>query len=260
MSDSELVERAAALLRRAQDEREPIEPLTVLFAGELDVESAWRIQSCNRDRAMRAGHRVAGYKVGLTSEAMQQQMGVQEPDFGLLLDHMVIADGGTLRLADFVQPRGEAEIALVLSRDLGAGTTAADVVAAIDRAYPALEIIDSRIKDWRLSLIDTVADNASSGAYVLGTPAGLGGIDLADVEVTFRVNGNAHAQGLGSAALGHPALAAAWLANRLAGFGQVLTAGSVVLTGSLHASLPLRHGNHVEADFGAFGTVSLHVE
>jgi 2-keto-4-pentenoate hydratase len=259
MTDGGVVEEAAALLRNAYADRMPIEPLTAVFGDVLDVGSAWRIQSHNRALALADGRLVVGYKVGLTSEAMQRQMGVDEPDFGGLLDDMAIPDGGALRLSDFLQPRAEAEIALTLTRDLGAGTTADDVIAAIDQAYPSLEIIDSRIKDWRLSLIDTVADNASSGAYVLGAPMSLRGADLADLEVVVRLNGAEAASGRGSAALGHPAHAAAWLANRLAGFGQALTAGSVVLTGSLHASLPLAPGDRVEADFGPFGTVSIDV-
>jgi 2-keto-4-pentenoate hydratase len=259
MTDADVVEQAAALLRKAHADRTPIEPLTARYGDVLDVASAWRIQTHNRDLALAEGRFVVGYKVGLTSDAMQRQMGVDEPDFGALLDDMTVPDGGTLRLIDFVQPRAEAEIALTLTRDLGAGTTADDVIAAIDQAYPSLEIIDSRIKDWRLSLIDTVADNASSGAYVLGPPMSLGGADLADLEVTVRLNGAEAAGGRGSAALGHPANAAAWLANRLAGFGLALTAGSVVLTGSLHASLPLVGGDRVEADFGAFGTVSIDI-
>jgi 2-keto-4-pentenoate hydratase len=125
--------------------------------------------------------------------------------------------------------------------------------------FPALEIIDSRIKDWRLSLIDTVADNASSGAYVLGPAMPVGESDLADLEVRVRLNGVERGDGRGSAALGHPAAAAAWLANRLGGFGLALTAGSVVLTGSLHASLALTHGDRVEADFGSFGMVCIDV-
>ena len=260
MSDVELVEAAAALLRQAQDDRAPIEPLTVTFGDRLDVETAWRIQTHNRDLALARGRLILGYKVGLTSAAMQQQMGVNEPDFGVLLDDMVIDDGATLRLSRFVQPRAEAEIALVLSRDLGAGTTADDVIAAIHHAHPALEIIDSRIKDWRLSLVDTVADNASSGAYVLGPAMELGGADLADLEVRLRINDIEQASGLGSAALGHPAAAAAWLADRLGRLGLTLTAGSVVLTGSLHASLPMLHGQQVVADFGAFGSVSVAVD
>jgi 2-keto-4-pentenoate hydratase len=257
---SGLVERCAQLLRTAQNERAAIEPLTAQFPEGLDLDSAWRIQTVNRSLALDAGRQIVGYKVGLTSEAMQRQMGVAEPDFGVLLDDMVITDGATLRLADFVQPRGEAEVGLVVTRDLGAGTTPADVIGAIGSAHPALEIIDSRIKDWRLTLIDTVADNASSGAYVLGPAMELGGTDLADVMVRVRVNGSELASGPGSAALGHPAIAAAWLANRLADFGLVLTAGSVVLTGSLHASFPMRHSDRIEADFGSFGRVAIDVD
>jgi 2-keto-4-pentenoate hydratase len=188
---------------------------------------------------------------------MQAQMGVDTPDFGVLLDDMQIADNGVMRLDEFVQPRIEAEIALVLAHDLGAGATVQDVLDGAEQAFPALEIIDSRIRDWRLTLIDTVADNASSGAYVLGPPVPARRFELGDVEVVLNLNGVERARGFGSAALGHPAAAAAWLANRLADFGTTLTAGSVVLTGSLHASLPLARDDRVQADFGEFGSANV---
>lgn len=255
-----VLDEAATLLRQAQDDRAPIEPLTVLFPDQLDVSAAWQIQQLNRDLRLATGRTVRGYKVGLTSVAMQRQMGVDEPDFGVLLDDMLIDHDATLRLADFVQPRAEAEIALVCNRDLGAGVTSQDVLDSIRSAYPALEIIDSRIKDWRLSLIDTVADNASSGAYVLGPAMHLGAADLADIAVRVLVDDVEVDSGVGAAALGHPAAAAAWLANRLAGFGLSLPAGAVVLTGSLHASIPLHHGERLLADFGDFGTVRVAVD
>jgi 2-keto-4-pentenoate hydratase len=256
MTEQAVLDEAADRLRKAASARVPIEPLTV-WRPDLNVEDAWRIQEFNRDLALAAGRKILGYKVGLTSVAMQQQMGVDEPDFGVLLDDMLL--DGAMVLADFVQPRIEAEIALVLRADLGAGVTTADVLAATAHVQPALEIIDSRIADWRLTLVDTVADNASSGAYVLGAPVPLDRLDLAAIEVQVSVNGVPKASGLGAAALGHPAAAAAWLANRLAAFGLVLEAGSVVMTGSLHASLPLARGDRVVAEFSELGLSTLTV-
>jgi 2-keto-4-pentenoate hydratase len=252
------LERAAAILREAQLGRTPVEPLTSTFPG-LTVADAWTIQSLNRDRQLAAGRTVLGYKCGLTSEAMQQQMGVNEPDFGVLLDDMQVPEGGVMLMERFLQPRSEAESILVRGRDLGAGTTTEDVLAATTFACPSLEIIDSRIKDWRLSLVDTVADNASSGAFVMGSGVAVDDLDLATVEVVVRVNGVETARGLGSAALGHPANAAAWLANRLGDFGLVFAAGAVVMTGSLHASLPVVAGDDVVADFGPLGSARLSV-
>jgi 2-keto-4-pentenoate hydratase len=250
--------RAASLLREAQQRRTPIEPLTSTFT-ELTVQDAWTIQSFNRDVQLAAGRTVLGYKCGLTSLAMQQQMGVDEPDFGVLLDDMQVPDGGVMMMERFLQPRIEAEIILVLGRDLGSGTTTADVLAATEFACPSLEIIDSRIKDWRLSLIDTVADNASSGAFVMGAGMAVGELDLPAIEVVVHINGVEAARGLGSAALGHPAEAAAWLANRLGDFGLVFAAGAVVMTGSLHASIPVVSGDDVVADFGPLGSTRLSV-
>jgi 2-keto-4-pentenoate hydratase len=251
------VETAAGILREASRTRRPVDPLTQTFPA-LTVADAWEIQRVNRDLLLADGRTVAGYKVGLTSQAMQVQMGVGEPDFGVVLDDMVLSTP-VLELAHFVQPRVEAEIALVLREDLGAGATTERVLELADQAMPSLEIIDSRIRDWRLSLIDTVADNASSGAIVLGSAQEPSPLDLAALECVVSVGGAAVASGLGSAALGHPAAAAAWLARRLAEFGEVLTAGSVVMTGSLHASFAVAAGDEVVADFGALGVVRLSV-
>jgi 2-keto-4-pentenoate hydratase len=252
------LEQAARILRQSQESRVPVEPLTATFA-DLTVADAWQIQSINRELARSAGRTIMGYKCGLTSAAMQQQMGVDEPDFGVLLDDMQVDDGGEMLMQRFLQPRVEAEIILVLAHDLGPGTTIDDVLAATAHARPSLEIIDSRIKDWRLSLIDTVADNASSGAFVMGAPVGIDGLDLAGVETVVTVNGVETGRGFGSAALGHPAAAAAWLANRLGDFGLVLEAGSVIMTGSLHASIPVSSGDVVVAEFIGLGSTSLNV-
>jgi 2-keto-4-pentenoate hydratase len=258
VTTSLVLDEAAAILRQSQADRVPVEPLTVTFPG-LTVADAWHIQSINRSLALASGRSILGYKCGLTSQAMQAQMGVDEPDFGVLLDDMQVADAGVMEMARFLQPRIEAEVILVLAHDLGSGTTEADVLAATANARPSLEIIDSRIKDWRLSLIDTVADNASSGAFVMGEGVDISSLELADVETVVRINGVEAARGLGSAALGHPARAAAWLANRLGDFGLVLGAGSVVMTGSLHASIPVSAGDDVIADFGVLGSASLRV-
>jgi 2-keto-4-pentenoate hydratase len=257
VTDQRTLDEAAAQLRRATISRVPIAPLTEQFP-ELDVTDAWQIQLLNRERQLASGRRILGYKVGLTSVAMQQQMGVDEPDFGVLTDDMLITDG-VMQLDEFVQPRIEAEIALVLGADLDRGVTPDDVRAATAFAQPSLEIIDSRIADWKLSLVDTVADNASSGAYVVGDAVAVSELDLLTVETVVRINGAESARGSGAAALGDPAAAAAWLANRLADFGLVLRAGTVVMTGSLHASIPLSRGDEVTADFTTLGSARLSV-
>jgi 2-keto-4-pentenoate hydratase len=253
-----VIEQAAWMLREAQTRRTPIEPLTSTFP-ELTVDDAWAIQTLNREEQLATGRTILGYKCGLTSKAMQEQMGVDEPDFGVLLDDMAVPEGGVMLMERFLQPRIEAEIILVLGRPLGAGTTTADVLAATAFACPSLEIIDSRIKDWRLTLADTVADNASSGAFVMGEGIAIDGLDLTKIEAVVRVNGVEKARGFGSAALGHPAAAAAWLANRLGDFGLLFDAGAVVMTGSLHASLPVVIGDDVVADFGVLGSARLSV-
>ncbi len=261
LSESQMRE-AAELLERAGADGEPIGPLTERF-GEIDVADAYRIQGLVIDRRVELGARRVGWKVGLTSAAMQKQLGVDQPDSGPLLDDMEIADGGTCPVEGLIAPKVEGEIAFWLSRDLtGEGLDESDVLAACDRVVPALEIIDSRIADWRIALADTVADHASCARFVVAADGcAPGDLDLPAAQMSLREDGTEVGSGRGEAVLGHPARAVAWLAGTLSAFGQGLRAGEVVMAGALAAAIPVRPGATVEADFGApLGAVTVEFE
>jgi 2-keto-4-pentenoate hydratase len=252
-----VLEDLADRLDGAERTRAPIEPLTDVEPG-LSIEDAYAIQSINVERRVGEGRVVRGRKVGLTSKPMQQLLGVDEPDFGVLLDHMFVEDGDEVRLSSLLQPRVEAEIAFVLDRDLaGPGVTTTNALAAIRSVLPSIEIVDSRVKDWKIKLVDTVADNASSGRLVIGgTLTPLAGLDLRLVGVVVSRNGQMIDTGAGAAALGNPARCVAWLANKLASFGQGLKAGEIVLPGALHKMVPVAPGDTFRAEFAHLGVVT----
>jgi 2-keto-4-pentenoate hydratase len=248
----------AEALYWAEVRREPIEPLTDRYP-DLTVREAYEIQLLVVDRKVSEGARVVGKKIGLTSPAMQRMLGVDQPDYGHLLDRMQVADAGVIERERLIQPRIEGEIAFLLKRDLaGPGIEIEDVLTATEMIVPALEVIDSRIQGWRIRLADTIADNASSGLFVLGeTWHRAEEFDLASVEMILRCRGEEVLRGKGEAVLGHPARAVAWLANALSEFGTGLKAGEIVLSGSLGAARAVESGDEVEADFGALGRVSV---
>ncbi len=252
--------QAAKALRQAQAKAKPVAPLTRTFEG-LSVEDAYAIQQINAQRAIKQGATVIGHKVGLTSDAIQAWLGVDEPDFGVLLDSMCLPTGGTLNEGVLLQPRAEVELAFVLGYDLrGPGVTAADVLQATDFVLPAIEIIASRIKDWELTLEDTVADNASAGMFVLGAdPIAVEDIDLCLVGASLRKRGRVVSTGAGAACMGNPAEAVAWLANKLATFGHSLHAGHIILSGALGPAVPIEAGDWLEGSIGALGSVSFRV-
>jgi 2-keto-4-pentenoate hydratase len=221
-----------------------------------DAESAYAIQRINTGHWLAAGRRIVGRKIGLTAKAVQVQLGVDRPDYGVLFDDMAVEDGGELFVSKLIQPKAEAEVALVLGRDLdNPRATVHDVMAATAYALPAIEIVDSRIADWKISFADTVADNASSAAYVLGSePRLLAGLDLRTCGMVLEVNGTVASLGVGAACLGHPLNAAAWLARTLAGLGEKLTAGNVLLTGALGPMVAIRTGDIVHTTIGGLGS------
>ncbi|MFG1965347.1 2-keto-4-pentenoate hydratase [Nonomuraea sp. NPDC049028] len=251
------VEKAAADLLAAYRTGDPIQPLTTIYP-ELSVADAYAIQRHQIDALVADGAVVKGHKVGLTSAAMRRQLGVDQPDYGHLLDSMFHLDGAPIDTRRFLQPRIEPEIAFVLKRPLsGPGVTTAEAVAAVDFLLPALEIIDSRIADWRITLADTIADNASSGGVVLGTrPVRLETVDLALAGCLLHRNGDLVQTGAGGAVLGSPLNALVWLANTLGEQGVALEAGHVVLPGSITVAIPVTAGDIVSATFAGIGTVT----
>jgi 2-keto-4-pentenoate hydratase len=227
-----------------------------------DAVGAYAVQAINTAFWQNASRRIVGRKIGLTAKAVQAQLGVDQPDFGVLFADMALADGGVLRAATVLQPKAEAEVAIVLKHDLpGLDTTPDDVAAAVDYAVAAIEIVDSRIADWKISFADTVADNGSSAFYVLGSERKtLAGLDLYTCGMVIEVNGAVASLGAGAACLGNPLNAAAWLARTLAANGAPLRAGEVVLTGALGPMVALTPGDHVEAKIGGLGSVSFRYE
>jgi 2-keto-4-pentenoate hydratase len=247
-------------LARAEATRRPVPPLTARHP-DLTVDDAYAVQDLNVRRRLAAGERLVGHKVGLTSLAMQRQLGVDEPDFGALLSTMVLPDGGTVPLDRLVAPRVEAEIAVRLSADLAGADVDLDAARrAVQDVMLAFEVIDSRIADWRIGLVDTVADNASSARVAAGSPVPCDPALLAalpDEKLTVTQDGEPLATGRGDAVLGDPLLAVAWLARRLHGFGGGLRAGDLILTGAVHASVPLRPGSRLRVTSPRLGAVEL---
>lgn len=253
-----IIHEAAGLLHTAQTERTPITPLTERYPG-LDVADAYAIQQVNLSRRLAARRTLAGHKIGLTSEPMQTLLGVDEPDFGYILDDMVLADGCATPAADFCAPRVEPEVAFLLRAPLrGPRVTVADVRAATEAVAVALEIVDSRIADWKLTLPDTVADNASSGAVVLGDWMPYSdALDLAGAQASLQLNGAEIDSGVGSAVMGDPAAAVAWLANALAPFGTEISPGQFIMSGSFTTAAFVHPGDTAAATISGLGTVSL---
>ncbi len=240
--------------------RSVLSPLTEREPG-IAIADAYQISLHLLERRQAEGERVIGKKIGVTSKAVQDMLGVHQPDFGFLTDRMHIADGSTisLRQAGLIQPRAEGEIAFVLKQDLrGPGITAAQVLDATDYVSPCFEIVDSRIRDWKIRIEDTIADNASCGVFVLGrdriAPRAL---DLSLVAMAIDKNGAQVAAGLGSAVQGHPANAVAWLANTLGAFGIPFLAGEIILSGSLAPLLPAVAGDHFEMKLAGIGSASV---
>ncbi len=236
-----------------------VPPLTDREGG-ITNEDAYRIQLRMIDRRLEKGEKVVGKKIGVTSKAVQDMLRVHQPDFGFLTDRMWIANGDTVRIADgMIQPRAEAEIALILKSGLkGPGVTPADVLAATESIAACFEIVDSRIENWNIRIVDTVADNASCGVFVLGDarvdPRPL---DLAALHVKVRKNGQPLSEGYGSAVQGSPLASVAWLANTLGAYGVSLDAGEVILSGSLVPLETARPGDRFEMDLEGVGSASI---
>jgi 2-keto-4-pentenoate hydratase len=245
-------------LWEADRSAKPVAPLTERHP-DLVISDAYAIQTINITRRTAAGQRIIGRKVGLTSKPMQQMLGVDEPDFGVLTDEMIVEDGDLIDLGRLVQPRVEAELAFVMGEDLaGPGVTTARALAAIEGALPSVEIVDSRVADWKIKLVDTVADNASSGLLVTGgRMRPVADLDLRLLGVVISRHGQLLDTGAGAAALGNPARCVAWLANKLGSFGEGLKAGDVVLPGAVHKMVPVEPGDVFRAEFAHLGAVTV---
>ena len=257
LTDAQRLEAAEAL-RTAEATQVAIPPLIQTYP-DIDVVDSYEIQLLNIRRRLAAGATVHGHKVGLSSKAMQEMMGVDEPDYGHLLSDMVYTEDVPIPTASFLLPRVEVEVGFVLGDDLpGEGCTVEDVLRCTDFIAPAIELIDSRIADWKIGLMDTIADNASSCGVILGKervkPSDL---DVKAIDATLDINGQRVAEGTSGAVLGDPTVAVAWLANKVASFGVRLEKGHVVLPGSCTRAYDVKPGDDVVATFKGLGSVSL---
>jgi 2-keto-4-pentenoate hydratase len=254
-------EQLAADLAQAERSREPIAPPTAAHP-EIDVVDAYEIQLINIRERVAEGARVVGHKVGLSSEAMQKMMGVDEPDYGHLLDEMQVFEDKPVKAANYLYPRVEVEVGFILAEDLpGADCTEDDVLEATAAFAPSIELIDTRITDWKIALCDTIADNASSAGFVLGAqrvaPAD---IDSRSIDAVLTRNGEVVAKGRSDAVLGNPVTAVAWLARKVESFGVRLRKGDIVLPGSCTRAIDARPGDNFVAEFTGLGSVRLSFE
>ncbi|MBT0670109.1 fumarylacetoacetate hydrolase family protein [Novosphingobium profundi] len=253
--DTTLITRAGDELYDAFRGNTTIAPLRERFEG-IDITDAYRIQEHFMRRRYATGEAIVGKKIGVTSKAVQEMIGVFEPDFGQLTDYMEVENGGTIDLDRVIQPKAEAEIAFILKEDLvGPGITPADVLRATDHVRTCFEIVDSRITNWDIRIQDTVADNASCGKFVLGEDK----VDPRDVDLTLagllvERDGEPVATGVGAAVQGSPLNAVAWLANTLGRLGLPFRAGEVILSGSLAPLIPVKHGDRLVAHIGGIGS------
>lgn len=254
---SQNIQQAAEALAQARASGRPIPRVSESY-GIAGLDAAYAVAEFNTRVHVEKGRRIVGIKVGLTSKAVQQQLGVDQPDFGILLDDMEYLNGDQVPMARLLQPKVEAEVAFVVGRDVeGGAPTYSEFLACLSHALPAIEIVDSAIADWKITLVDTVADNASSGLYVLGDqPVDIGALSLGAIGMDMKKNGQTISVGTGAACLGHPLRAAFWLARTMAARGQGLKRGQVILSGALGPMQPVAAGDLVHASIGALGEVS----
>ena len=250
-------QKAAEMLLQAERERKPIQQLSTLWP-DLDFDDAYAVQGLVQGQKIRNGRRLIGHKVGLTSKAMQRSSQITEPDYGHLLDDMLLNDGARVPHANYCAPRVEVELAFVLDKPLrGPGILLTDVLRATEYVVPALEIVDARVQNPR-KIFDTIADNgAAAGIVIGGRPVGPMEVDLRWVGGIMYVNGDIEETGLAAGVLGHPAMGVAWLANKLSEHGVALEAGHLILAGSFTRVVWAKKGDTVHGDFGRLGGVAM---
>jgi 2-keto-4-pentenoate hydratase len=260
MISQEVIEAAAARLRDAQVQGEPCSPVRELI-GDSDITAAYEVQRINNDLRVAEGGRVVGLKIGLTSLAVQKQLGVDQPDFGLLFADTEVKNGGSMKASSILQPKAEAEIAFVMKNDLMGEISEETALDAIDYVVGAIEIVGSRVLNWDIRITDTVADNASASHFVLGdVRQDVNELDLAAVKMQLKKNGEVVSEGMGAACMGNPLLALVWLAQTFADLGTPLKAGDIVLSGALGPMCAGEAGDTFAASIEGFGTVSFTFE
>lgn len=250
------IDAAAQAIRKAYRTGVPCPPVRELLPTK-DLSAAYAVQEINTTLWLAEGRRPVGRKIGLTSKAVQKQLGVDQPDFGMLYADMCLGDGDAVSIGAVLQPKAEAEIALVLDRDLAQERpTFAEILRAVGYVLPAIEIVGSRIANWQIDIVDTIADNASSGMFVLGGRARrLDDVDLTACAMTMRRADQTISSGGGRACLGHPLNAAVWLAGKMVEIGRPLLAGDIIMSGALGPMVSMEPGDTVEASIEGLGSV-----
>lgn len=254
--DKKDITNAARLLYEVNKTKEPIEALTTLFP-DISIKDAYMVQKENIEKKIKEGKNVVGKKIGLTSVAMQKMLGVDSPDYGFIMEDMISDEEIPLSLKDFVQPKVEAELAFILKEYLKCpGVTISKVLQATDCIMASFEIIDSRIKDWKIKLPDTIADNASSAMIIMGSKmVPVSSVNLKYIGLVLEKNGEIVDTAAGAAVLGHPALAIAWLANEMAKYDVSLKKGEIILAGAFTKAIELKEGDLFTATFDGVGNV-----
>lgn len=254
--DDTRIQKLADALHDAALQHLPIPPVRDQLR-DMGADGAYAVQELNTARYCEAGRKLTGRKIGLTSKSVQQQLGVDVPDFGMLFADMELMPGEEVALSRVLQPKVEAEVALVLEKDLtGDEVTLSQLISAVAYALPAIEIVGSRIRNWDIGFLDTVADNASAGLYALGSqPVKLSDVDLRTCGMLMERGGEVVSLGVGAACLGHPMNAALWLARKMSDVGRPLLAGDVIMTGALGPMVPVTSGDVIETTIAGLGTV-----
>jgi 2-keto-4-pentenoate hydratase len=246
---------AAGRLRTASENHTPCSPVRQLI-GDTDIEKAYAIQNLNHQHLIQNGYEVVGKKIGLTSLAVQNQLGVNQPDFGLLFDFMMVTNGGSIDYTELLQPKAEAEIAFVLKKDLDSEISIQTILDSVDYVVAAIEIVGSRVENWDIRITDTIADNASASHFVLGSEkVSLNDVDLEGCEMVMYKNNEVVSSGLGNACLGNPLNAVLWLAKTMKELGQPMRKNEVILSGALGPMTALNQGDHINATISGFGNV-----
>ena len=259
--DSNIIQTLGDSLYQALRSNSVIDPITNQYP-DMTIEDAYAVQKRMIDRRVQDGEVIVGKKIGVTSRAVMNMLGVYQPDFGYMMDRMIVNEGESIAMSTLIQPKAEGEIAFLLKKDLmGPGLSNADILAATECVIPCFEIVDSRIRDWKIKIQDTVADNASCGVFVLGDSAvSPRKVDLTTCGMVLEKNGEIIATGSGAAAMGSPVNAITWLANTLGRLGVPLKAGEVVLSGALAAMFPCAAGDNFRVSIGGIGACSVRFE
>lgn len=250
---------AAEVLWNAHQYKTACKPVREII-GETDIDLAYSVQRINNERRISSGEKVVGKKIGLTSFAVQKQLGVDQPDYGLLFDSTQVVNGGQLAAADLMQPKAEAEIAFVMKKDLDGDVTMARLIDSIDYAVASIEIVGSRVENWNIRITDTIADNASASHFVLGDERkSLSEVDLEGCNMTMTKNGELASEGIGAACMDNPLNAALWLAQVMSQNGEPLRAGEILLSGALGPMVAINVDDVIEATIEGLGSVKLKI-